>query len=220
MEAIVAIQQPKTMKMLKSFLGVMNFHREFIPRMSHIAKPLTDLTSLKNVKQLPWRCEHETAFNQLKVALCEAVSLQVPRIGGLFILRTDASGIAISGCLYQRDDDDIENVLVTGDGEKPISFFSQKLTRPQMAWSVIEREAYAVIASLKKIFPIVFSSSIVVYSDHNPLFFIVEGSSHSAKLTRWSLALQQYNIVFRYAKAKHNLVADYFSRCVSEARED
>jgi hypothetical protein len=219
-EAIVSIQQPKTMKMLKSFLGVINFHREFIQHMSHIAKPLTDLTALKNVKQLPWCSEHENAFNQLKVALCEAVSLHVPRVGGLFILRTDASGIAISGCLYQRDDDVIEDVVVTGDGEKPIAFYSQKLTRPQISWSVIEREAYAVIASLKKFFPIVFSSSIVVYSDHNPLSFVVEGSSHSAKLTRWSLALQQYNIIFRYAKAQHNLVADFFSRCVSEARED
>jgi RNase H-like domain found in reverse transcriptase len=153
------------------------------------------------------------------VALCEAVSLHVPRVGGLFILRTDASGLAISGCLYQRDDDVIENVVVTGDGEKPISFYSQKLTRSQMSWSVIEREAYAVIASLKRFFPIVFGSTIIVYSDHNPLTFIVEGCSQSAKLTRWSLALQQYNVIFRYAKAKHNLVADYFSRCVSEARE-
>ena len=89
----------------------------------------------------------------------------------------------------------------------------------QMSWSVIEREAYVVIASLKRFFPIVFGSTIIVYSDHNPLTFIVEGCSQSAKSTRWSLALQQYNVIFRYAKAKHNLVADYFSRCVSEARE-
>jgi hypothetical protein len=218
-EAIVSIKRPTTVKMLKSFLGVINFHREFIPHMSNIAKPLTDMTSIKKVKQLPWCAEHETAFNKLKIALCEAVSLHVPRVGGLFILRTDASGVAISGCLYQREDDVIENVVVTGDGEKPISFYSQKLSRPQMSWSVIEREAYAVIASLKKFFSIVFGSTIIVYSDHNPLTYVVEGSTHSAKLTRWSLALQEYNVIFRYAKAKNNIVADYFSRCEYEARE-
>jgi hypothetical protein len=58
-----------------------------------------------------------------------------------------------------------------------------------------------------------------VYSDHNPLTYVVEGSTHSAKLTRWSLALQEYNVIFRYAKAKNNYVADYFSRCEFEARE-
>jgi Reverse transcriptase (RNA-dependent DNA polymerase) len=51
-EAIVSIQRPTTMKMLKSFLGVINFHREFIPHMSCIAKPLTDLTSQKKCKAL------------------------------------------------------------------------------------------------------------------------------------------------------------------------
>jgi RNase H-like domain found in reverse transcriptase len=139
---------------------------------------------------------------------------------GLFILRVDASGTAVSGCLYQRDDDDINHVVVSGDDEKPISFFSKKLSRCQIAWNVVEREAHAAIASLRKFHHLILCSMIVVYSDHNPLSFLVEGSSHSAKLTRCSLALQEYNIVFRYAKAKHNRVADYFSRCVAEAGED
>ena len=72
---------------------------------------------------------------------CQCLELVV-----LFILRTDASGSAISGCLYQREDDTIDSVHVSGSGESPICFFSQKLSRAQMAWSVVEREAYAVIA--------------------------------------------------------------------------
>lgn len=46
----------------------------------------------------------------------------MPRIGGLFVLRTDASGVAVSGCLYQLDNDNEDNVVVTGVGEKPIAF--------------------------------------------------------------------------------------------------
>jgi RNase H-like domain found in reverse transcriptase len=103
---------------------------------------------------------------------------------------------------------------VSGSGESPICFFSQKLSRAQMAWSVVEREAYAVIASLNKFHHLLFGSEIVVFSDHSPLSFLVDCATKSSKLTRWSLALQQYNIVFKYAKASQNTVADYFSRVV------
>jgi hypothetical protein len=218
--AIRSIPRPRTRKQLKSFLGAMSYHRAYIDHFAHVAKPLTDLTAGKSTTNILWSEEHERAFLTLKDKLCSVVALSVPRIGGLFILRVDASGTAVSGCLYQRDDDDLDHVVVSGDGEKPISFFSKKLSRSQVAWSVIEREAFAVIASLRKFHHLIFGSMIVVYSDHNPLSFLVEGSTHSAKLTRWSLALQEYNIVFRYAKAQHNRVADYFSRCVAEAGED
>jgi hypothetical protein len=214
---INSIQRPTTQKQLKSFLGMLAYHRAYIDHFSELAKPLTDLTSAKYSKQLPWLQEHEQSFCALKDVLSSLVALSVPKIGGLFILRTDASGCAIAGCLYQRDDDNIESVQVSGDGEKPISFFSQKLSRTQMAWSVVEREAYAVIASLKKFHHIVFGSQIVVFSDHSPLSFLVDCATHSSKLTRWSLALQQYNIVFKYAKACHDKVADYFSRFVADA---
>ena len=95
-------------------------------------------------------------------------------------------------------------------------FFSQKFSTTQAAWSAVEREAYAVIASLKKCHHIVFGSEFVVFSDHSPLSFLVELTKRSSKLTRWSLALQQYNIVVKYAKACNNTVADYFSRIVVE----
>jgi hypothetical protein len=215
--AILSIPRPTTHKQVKSFLGMMSYHRMYIDHLADVAKPLTDLTSGKPSRSFVWSLEHETAFLTLKECLCNVVSLNVPRISSLFVLRTDASGVAISGCLYQRDDDIIDNVSVSGEGEHPISFFSQVLSRSQRAWSTIEREAFAVIASLRKFHQIVFGSHIVIFSDHNPLTFLVEGSPHSAKLTRWSLALQQYDITFRYVKAKNNRVADYFSRCVAGA---
>ena len=218
-EEIQAIQRPSTQKQLKAFLGVMGFHRDYLDHYAHIAQPLTDLTSSKFAGKLPWSEVHERAFLALKAKLANLVQLSVPRISGLFILRTDASGVAISGCLYQREDDDINNVLVSGEGERPIGFYSKRLNRSQMAWGVVEREAFAVIDSLRRFHVIIFGSMIVIYSDHNPLTFVVEGRSHSAKLTRWSLALQEH-VSFRYAKAKHNKIADYFSRCLAEVREN
>ena len=81
----------------------------------------------------------------------------------MFIFRTDASNYAISGCLYQKEDDDIDEADVSGTGERPIQFFSQKLTVTQSHWSVIEKEAFAVIRSLQKFEHIVFISQIVIF---------------------------------------------------------
>jgi hypothetical protein len=99
-----------------------------------------------------------------------------------------------------------------GSGEMPIAFCSQKLNQTRQAWSTIEREAYAVIVALNKWHNLIFGAPIVVYSDHNPLTYIVECATNSAKLTRWALALQEYDITFRYAKAANNVVADCLSR--------
>jgi len=194
----------------------MAYHRTYIDHFAEIAKCLTDLTSVKYSKTLVWSEACEQAFCTLKYKLCNIVALSIPRVGDLFILRTDASNFVISGCLYQKEDDDIDKVDVSGTDKRPIQFFSQKLTITQSHWSVIEKEAYAVIRSLHKFEHILFSSQIVIFSDHNPLSFLVDCGTPSSKLTRWSLALQSYNIVFRYAKASHNKVADLFSRYASE----
>jgi hypothetical protein len=151
-DCIVNLDRPKTQKQLKRFLGMMAYHRSFIDHFSEVAKPLTDLTSVKYQKAgFEWLPSHDTAFTSLKQKLSNVVNLSVPRLGSLFILRCDASKFAISGCLYQRNDDDVNKVVVTGDGEHPIAFYSQKLSGSQVNWATIEKEAYAVIASDRRL---------------------------------------------------------------------
>ena len=76
----------------------------------------------------------------------------------------------------------------TGDDgtELPVAFSSTKLSQAQMAWSTIEREAYAVLVALKKYMNWIFGTQVTVYSDHNPLQYLIESAPKSAKLMRWS----------------------------------
>ena len=48
--------------------------------------------------------------------------------------------------------------------------------------------------------------------DHNPLTYITESSTKSAKLMRWLLSLQSYNVTFKYKEGRKNVVADCLSR--------
>ena len=96
--------------------------------------------------------------------------------------------------------------------EKPIAFASCKLTATQSAMSTIEREAYAVICALRKFRNFVFSTEVTIYSEHNPLMYLRECAPKSAKLTRWALGLQEFNIVWSYRPGSRNQAADCLSR--------
>ena len=53
-------------------------------------------------------------------------------------------------------------------------------------------------------------SHIMIFCDHNPLQYIRESATKSAKLLRWSLALAEFDLDITYTKGSENVVADYF----------
>ena len=59
---------------------------------------------------------------------------------------------------------------------------------------------------------VIFGAHITVFVDHNPLTYLTASAPKSAKLTRWLLALQEYNLTIKYKKGVNNKVADYLSR--------
>jgi len=124
----------------------------------------------------------------------------VPRPGEPVTIVVDASSISVGACAMQNID----------GCERPVAYLSQKLLPNQMKCSTIEREA--VICALRKWHAIIFGSHIVIYSDHNPLTYVVQCAPKSARLMRWALALQQYDFQLRYKTGKSNMAADCLSR--------
>ncbi|GFU37640.1 retrovirus-related Pol polyprotein from transposon opus [Trichonephila clavipes] len=161
----------------------------------------TDKEPSSNI--IPWNEVAEQAFTKLKAQLVKAPSLYTPDLSKPYQLYTDASATAIGACLSQNDEKGKEN---------PIAFFSKKLTETQTRWATIEREAYAVIEALKRFDSWIFGAEIEVISDHNPLTYLTLTTPQSAKLTRWALALQRYNIAISYRKGVKHGNADALSR--------
>ena len=186
-------------------LRLFGFFRDHIPRYAEIARPLTDLTSKQVPAIVPWKEEHTSALNQLKQALCEATDrkLFVAYINKSFNVHVDACDKAVASYLSQTDDN---------GREYPLAFFSNKLNGTQKAWATVHKEAYAILAALKKFRHWVFGAEIHDYSDHNPLTFLTESAPKSAKLMRWCLALQEFNIQFHYVRGKQNVAPDCLSR--------
>ena len=139
----------------------------------------------------------------MKKSLCDATKLHVICYGEPCGILVDASSLAVGCCLIQWSNEGVE---------KPIAFISCKLTSTQMVWSTIEREAYAVVFALRKFRNFIFGTRVTIISDHNPLFYLKECAPKSAKLTRWALGLQEFDISWVYRPGSRNQAADYLSR--------
>ena len=203
LEGFAEMERPRTKKELRKLLGAFGYYREYIPHFAHIAKPLTDLTGKHSPNVLPWENEQQCAFELLRGKMCSAHVLRIPQLGRPYTLHTDASGSAVGATLGQLDEAGVE---------QPLAFASQKLSGPQTAWATIEREAYAVIWALNRFRDIVYGTKVTVYCDHNPLQYVRECAPKSAKLLRWAMALQEFDLEFRYTKGSSN--ADWLSRAV------
>ena len=190
-KAMLDMPIPTTKTQLRSLLGLLNYYRQFIQDFAKIAKPLTDVTGKHKPESLIWTEEQQKAFDYLKQCLCSNVVLGVFRLGCSVSLYCDSSDAAVGAVLTQCD----------GEGnERPVYLISQKLTATQQNWATIEKEAYAIVWALSKLKEIVLGSHIVVYTDHNPLTYLTLAMSKSAKLVRWGLALQAFDLEIKYKK--------------------
>ena len=107
-EAIKQIPVPKTVKEVRSFLGLSGYYRRFIKNYATISAPLTKLTTKTCTTQFNWTADCENAFTLLKTCLCKSPVLVHPKFDREFLLQTDASDIGLGAILSQLDDNGVE----------------------------------------------------------------------------------------------------------------
>ena len=100
---------PANLDSLRSFLGLAEYHRRFIPHFATIAAPLNALT--KKGAPFIWTEQQQAAFLALKSFLCSAPVLAYPALDRPFILQTDASNLGLGAVLAQIDSQGKERVV-------------------------------------------------------------------------------------------------------------
>jgi RNase H-like domain found in reverse transcriptase/Reverse transcriptase (RNA-dependent DNA polymerase) len=203
------LKVPATKRQVRLIIGVFSFFRDYIPNFAKYAKPLTDLTAkrLPNVNQ--WLPIHEAAFQTLEDLLRQATEQPC----------TLLIGTNLSIFLWMRvimQSPEFLHNSTTMVKNRPIAFASSKLNRTPQNWGTIQREAYAAIWSLQRFKQWIFGSKVTLFSNRNPLTFLADCALKSSKLMRWSLAMQEFDIVFKYKPGRENLPADCLSRIGAE----
>ena len=203
--AVHAIKVPETKKQVRQIMGFFNYFRDSIPGFAALAQPITDLTKKSKSNKIQWGDTEQRALDKLKSALQVATEnvLYIIDQNKDYNLLVDSSNHTVAGALTQFSDEGVEH---------PVAFFSWKLTKTQQGWSTVEKEAYAALRSLQRVKQWVFGHRITVFSDHNPLTYLTEAAPKSAKLLRWALALQEFDVVFQYRAGKTHVVPDLLTR--------
>jgi len=192
-EAINNLAPPTNRRMLRQFIGMVNYYRDMWPRRSHVLAPLTRLTS-KEVKW-KWGPEHQVAFENMKRIMARETILAFPNFNKPFEIHTDASKTQLGACISQEG--------------KPIAFYSRKLNPAQTRYTTTERELLSIVETLKEFRNILLGQQLVIHTDHENLTY---KNFNSDRVMRWRLFLEEYSPELRYVKGEHNVVADALSR--------
>jgi transposase InsO family protein len=192
---------PTTVKEVQSFLGFVNFNRQFIQDFSKIAIPLTELT--KKETPFNWTTKHDNAFNKLKIACIEPPVLVSFHSGEALRFETDASDLAIGMCAKQER-----------DGKwHPIAYHSRKFTSAEENYDVHDKELLAVVVALEHWRVYAEScSDLVIFSDHKNLVTFTTTKTLNRRQVRWSETLGQHKFKIVYTPGKDNGRADALSR--------
>jgi transposase InsO family protein len=152
-----------------------------------------------NVK-LVWTQNLITSFNSLKEAISNCTTLYFLDDKAPITLHTDASDYGIGGYLFQT----IDNI------DRPIAFVSKSLSKPQLRWSVIQKEAYAIYHSCISLESLIRDRLFTIRTDHRNLLFITEASN--PMIVRWYMALSEFNFKIEFISGVENEIADSMSR--------
>ena len=217
---------PTTVGELRRVMGFLSYYRTYIPNFSRIAQPLYQLLStppdqVKREKfrattrkkgNLPpntpiqWTDNHQKTLNSLIDKLIEPPILGYPDMTQPFVLHTDASQEGLGAVLYQRQNG---KMVVIGYGsrtltppEKNYHMHSGKLEFLALKWAICERfRDYLYHAP-----------HFVVYTDNNPLTYILSTAKLNATGHRWVGELSEFDFSIKYRPGKSNADADGLSR--------
>ena len=202
-KAIIDYPEPTSFKQLRSFSGLVNFYRRFIPHCAALMQPLTDLLR-GNSKKFVFPEDARQAFSSLKQAISNIAEVVHHEPSAPLALTTDASNTAVGAVLQQ-------NIRGTW---YPLAFFSKRLLPAESRYSTFGRELLALYLSIRHFRHMLEGRSFTVYTDHKPLIYALRATSdrYSPRESRHLDFITQFTNDIRHVSGIKNTVADALSR--------
>lgn len=203
-EAILEVRPPTNVKEVQSFAGLINYYGKFMPSLADTMRPINRLLG-KGV-EFNWDKDCQDAFEKAKREMAADVTLAHYDPKNQLILETDASDHAISCVL----------ITVEAGREKPIAFWARTMNNAEKNYSVVDKEALAVVKSCKKYRDYLIGRKFLLKTDQRSLLRIFNPEkgipqTASERLKRWQLFLSGLEFDITHIPSKRNN-ADHMSR--------
>jgi Reverse transcriptase (RNA-dependent DNA polymerase)/RNase H-like domain found in reverse transcriptase/Integrase zinc binding domain/Integrase core domain len=201
---VAAIQDwpiPTTSRELRGFLGLASFYRHLVPQFAHTAAALYEVLKHRTTA-VCLDTDQRAAFAALKKKLADATWTMIPNPERPFLLRTDASQMAVGAVLEQDQ----------GRGLRPVAFLSVKLTETQRVYPTRDKELLAIVVALDRWKYLLGLSPVTILTDHDSLRYLQSTDKLSDRNWRWSVEIDKFRPWIRYVPGKTNVVADELSR--------
>jgi hypothetical protein len=197
---------PSTVTELRSWLGVTNHYRRFIPEYSNVAAPLTDcFRGSVQGKHLKWTPSMHKAFDTLLDCLTSAPILRKfdPSLPTFVAVDASETSRAVGGVLSQQDE----------HGMRPVAYFSRKMNDTEMRYGVRDKELLACKECLQHWRMFLLGRPFTLQSDHKSLQYLRASKQLTGRPARWQDFFSEYDFNdIVYVKGCDNVIADLLSR--------
>ena len=186
---------PTDAKSLGRCKGLFSYYSQWIPRFSDRMKPINEC------KTFPLPAEAVAAFNSIKESIAESVVTAIDE-DLPFEVKTDASDVALAATLNQAG--------------RPVVFFSRTLQGSEIRLPSTEKEAMAIIESVRYWKHFLTGKHFSLKTDQKSISYMFDqrhkGKIKNNKIMRWRVELSCYSFDIVYRPGKENIPPDTFSR--------
>ena len=211
-EAVAKWPTPKTVYDVRSFLGFVGYYRRFIKNFSKITKPIREvITGLENQSKraakkthIEWTDIADSAFETLKTMCVNTPILAYPDYQLPFTLHTDSSTDGLGAVLYQKQN----------GKQRVIAYASRSVSKAESNYPAHKLEFLALKwAVCEKFHEYLYGTKpFEVFTDNNPLTYVLTSAKLDACGQRWVAKLANYNFSIKYRCGVSNTEADALSR--------
>ncbi|RVW24641.1 Retrovirus-related Pol polyprotein from transposon 297 [Vitis vinifera] len=167
-----------------------------------LSSPTTVKGLLAKDAKFVWDERCQKSFDQLKQFLITTPIVRASNWQLPFEVMCDASDFAIGAVLCQRE-----------DGKPYVIYYASKtLNEAQRNYTTTEKELLAVVFALDKFRAYLVGSSIIVFTDHSALKYLLTKQDAKTRLIRWILLLQEFDPPDQRQERGGDVVADHLSR--------
>ena len=150
-----------------------------------------------------WNETCEQAFNSLKKAFCEIVTLKFPNFSRPFIFDTDASDVGIGAVLFQLNKVNVE---------QPVGYYSCSLSKSERKYGVTRTEMLALFEALRHFRSYLLGKKYKVRTDHSALQWLRTFKEPVGQVARLIERLAEYDFDIVHLPGKQHTNSDALSR--------